>query len=239
MDKKFNKAFTLAEILVVIGLIGVVSVLTVPALSRNTNKTENITKLQKTYQTLQEAYSRASAKYGPITTWFSEDITKEAQAEKMATRFGEFLRIERNCGFDKGCFPTTKVKDFRGNTLNYSLDDVQKQKILLFDNVALVFETPFNTSGVSYSNEKFYGYIYADINGTKGDAIVAENTFMFVVTEKGVRPNGMYDPEDCFSTPLLCTAWVIRYGNMDYQQADTSGVCKNGTQLSKTNVSCS
>lgn len=239
MENLNKKAFTLAELLMVIGIIGVVSMLTLPSLNRNTNQTENIVKLQKTYQTLQEAYTRASAKYGPLTTWFPSDITKEEQAAKIASRFGEFLRIERNCGLDKGCLPSTKFKDFRGNIQNYSLDDVQNPKMLLYDNVALIFETPFNQGDVSYNDEKFYGYIHVDINGTKGDAILGENTFVLTVTEKGVRPQGTHNPEDCFASAFFCSAWVLRYNNMDYLQADSNGLCKNGTQLSKVMISCS
>ena len=69
MFNKIKTAFTLAEVLIVIGIIGTVSALTVPNLLNASGDSEKITKLKITYSTLDEAFQRAISKYGNINTW--------------------------------------------------------------------------------------------------------------------------------------------------------------------------
>lgn len=63
---KKSLAFTLAEVLVVIGIIGVISALTIPNLNQNTGEKEKVAKVKKAYATINEAVARAEAEYGPI-----------------------------------------------------------------------------------------------------------------------------------------------------------------------------
>ena len=67
MNKSF--AFTLAEILIVIGVIGVVSVLTLPSLNTSRGDKETVTRVKKIYSDLNDAYGRARASHGPLKSW--------------------------------------------------------------------------------------------------------------------------------------------------------------------------
>ncbi len=67
MNKSF--AFTLAEILIVIGIIGVVSVLTLPSLNTSRGDKETVTRVKKIYSDLNDAYGRARASHGPLKSW--------------------------------------------------------------------------------------------------------------------------------------------------------------------------
>ena len=91
--KKQNLAFTLAEVLIVIGIIGVVAALTLPNLNHATGDKETVTRLQKAYSILNEANDRAVAIYGPISTW-SEECRNELDYCWMK-RIGEFLKISK------------------------------------------------------------------------------------------------------------------------------------------------
>ena len=51
---KLFKGFTLAEVLITLGIIGVVSALTMPALVANYKKQEAVSKLKKSYTMTQE-----------------------------------------------------------------------------------------------------------------------------------------------------------------------------------------
>ncbi|MBQ8460631.1 type II secretion system protein [bacterium] len=59
-----NKAFTLAEILITIGIIGVVSALTIPSLLSNIKAHQYRQKLKKTVSTLSNAARLSQAQYG-------------------------------------------------------------------------------------------------------------------------------------------------------------------------------
>ncbi len=76
-------AFTLAEILIVMGIIGVVSALTIPNLNSSTADKEKVAKVKKIYQNLEEAQERAVATYGPMKTWFVSDTSKKLLQTSM------------------------------------------------------------------------------------------------------------------------------------------------------------
>lgn len=51
-----NYGFTLAEVLVTLGIIGVVSAMTIPTLMQNHQKKTYVTQLHKVYNELQQAF---------------------------------------------------------------------------------------------------------------------------------------------------------------------------------------
>ena len=62
-------AFTLAEVLITLGIIGVVAATTIPVLLANHRKTVAETRLAKFYSTMNQAVQRAEADYGDKTQW--------------------------------------------------------------------------------------------------------------------------------------------------------------------------
>lgn len=78
-------AFTLAEVLITLGIIGVVAAMTMPALIANYKEKEVITKAKKDYSLLMQAFSLAQADSGTLndySTLFlagstSDDVAKE------------------------------------------------------------------------------------------------------------------------------------------------------------------
>ncbi len=66
-------AFTLAEVLITLGIIGVVAALTLPTLMQNYQKQVAINRLKVNYNVMSNAVRMAEAEYGDITTW--EDVS--------------------------------------------------------------------------------------------------------------------------------------------------------------------
>ena len=62
---KLKNGFTLAEVLITLGIIGVVAALTIPTLIGNYQKKEVAVRLQKMYNTIQNAISLAEEENGP------------------------------------------------------------------------------------------------------------------------------------------------------------------------------
>src|SRR5574344_2669193 len=58
---KENLAFTLAEVLIVLGIIGIVAALTIPTLMANVQKQQYLTALKKFYSTQTEGFARMLA----------------------------------------------------------------------------------------------------------------------------------------------------------------------------------
>lgn len=64
-----KKAFTLAEVLVTLGIIGIVAAMTLPSVLADYKKKEIPVRLLKFSSTLQNAFNLATIDYGPSTNW--------------------------------------------------------------------------------------------------------------------------------------------------------------------------
>mgnify|MGYP000268899574 FL=1 len=73
MTTNKNYAFTLAEILVTLGIIGVVAALTMPALIANHKKQVVISRMQKFYTTINQAVKFSEAENGDAADWQSAE----------------------------------------------------------------------------------------------------------------------------------------------------------------------
>ena len=67
--KKTMTAFTLAEVLITLGIIGVVAALTIPALIANHKKTAVETRLKKFYSVMNQAITQSELENGDKSTW--------------------------------------------------------------------------------------------------------------------------------------------------------------------------
>src|SRR5574344_1534418 len=63
-NNKRNFAFTLAEVLIVLGIIGIVAALTIPTLMMNAQKHEYVTGLKKFYSTWNNGFAQLLADEG-------------------------------------------------------------------------------------------------------------------------------------------------------------------------------
>ena len=73
-------AFTLAEVLITLGIIGVVSALTMPSLIQSYKEKVTVTKLEKAYSFLNQAYKRISDEYGEPQDWPGVEYAGNASA---------------------------------------------------------------------------------------------------------------------------------------------------------------
>ena len=71
-------AFTLAEVLITLGIIGVVAAMTIPTLIANYQEKQTVSRLTKAYATISNAYQMARTEYGDLYAWgFTEDSSFE------------------------------------------------------------------------------------------------------------------------------------------------------------------
>ena len=95
-----------------------------------------------------------------------------------------------------------------------------------------------------------YAQIYVDVNGAnRGLHKLGDDIFAFRVMKYGdIKPYvkddnvSSFSFSDCRSNGLLCTAWAMKYGNMDYLKTDNNGKCSNNTSVTLSwngNHSCS
>ena len=114
MKKDFKPAFTLAEVLITLGIIGIVAAMTIPTLIVNYQKREFASRLSQTFSVLSNAVKMAQVEYGDVATWgyqkyYGTTIDPGNDASPYVKEFAEkyfipYLRVSKNYG-------TAKLKD--------------------------------------------------------------------------------------------------------------------------------
>ncbi len=76
-----HKGFTLAEVLITLGIIGIVAAMTLPGLIAKHRKTVIETKLARFYSTMNQALLMAKANYGDLKDWDKFEMKYEQDEE--------------------------------------------------------------------------------------------------------------------------------------------------------------
>ena len=213
-------AFTLAEVLITLGIIGVVAAMTMPSLIQNYQEKATVTKLKKCYSLVSQAYvSILNDEGGSDTLQAGDDL-------EMMEKFGKYLKYQKTCGRNKGCFPNVTYKSVTGNGYSKWEDDTtDRSRAILTDGTLIMF----NKSTMWGGNEGNYLYaqIYVDINGFKGPNQLGRDFFYFYINPEKIVPAGAKALEEknenqkftknCIQqNGYACAAWVIYNENMDY-----------------------
>ena len=213
-------AFTLAEVLITLGIIGVVAAMTMPSLIQNYQEKATVTKLKKCYSLVSQAYvSILNDEGGSDTLQAGDDL-------EMMEKFGKYLKYQKTCGRNKGCFPNVTYKSVTGNGYSKWEDDTtDRSRAVLTDGTLIMF----NKSAMRGGNEGNYLYaqIYVDINGFKGPNQLGRDFFYFYINPEKIVPAGAKALEEknedqkftknCIQqNGYACAAWVIYNENMDY-----------------------
>lgn len=114
------KAFTLAEVLITLGIIGVVSAMTLPTLINSYKKQQTVTHLQKVYTSLNQALRLAEAEYGPYEYWEIPTLGSDSHQyyEKYWYPYFKILKsceTYSQCGY-KSNFPWFSLKGSPSST---------------------------------------------------------------------------------------------------------------------------
>ncbi len=232
---KLKRSFTLAEVLITLGIIGIVAAMTMPSLIQNTNDKQTVSRLKKVYSSLSQAYIMLTAEYGDPTNWGivvanggnadtpTEEGTKSSV--NLANLFAKYMRTIKNCGAGKGCFSSGSTVDNR--------QDIGK--IMLNDGTSLGFAglngECTNNRGNTKHLSSVCAWIIVDTNGNRRPNQYGVDIFEFSLTKYGIIPYGT--PEDttwsfettCFKSGKYngCTAWVLYNENLDYRKCSDLG----------------
>jgi len=205
-----KNAFTLAEVLITLGIIGVVAALVMPSLIADYRERAAVTRLKKVYSVLSNAYNLAKEEYGDADTWTDGQSTLENDVI-VFNNLKPYLNIVKDCGYQGGCFKSAVISKLNGQPsgLNYGYG---WQKFMLADGTSVLLQA--TSSGV---------LVMVDIDGPGGANTYGKDIFAFNITSEGVVPAGLFQDMNSVScnikgsaTGSSCTAWVVVNGNMDY-----------------------
>lgn len=200
----FKSAFTLAEILIVLGIIGIVAEYTLPSLIANFQKTSYATGAKKAYTIFNQALVRLASDNGCVgdlrcTGLFNGDTN----SNNLGTALDDYFRIIKNCGNSTGCFtqPVYVNFDRTGGTTTYD-SLTSGYKFITADGMS-VFINNDNGGCASISMGRTNhlaqecGYIIVDVNGTQKPNAMGRDVFKFWISNgKGAALYPAGGPDD-------------------------------------------
>lgn len=232
-----KRAFTLAEVLITLGIIGVVAALTMPSLIAKYKERETVVKLKKMYSVISQAYQQVLNDNGDPTNWGLTG-TNAASANIVLARFTPYLKISKNCGSASGCFPNVTYKGLNNtNVVNINTSTVHTGRAILNDGMSIYFYVQSKDCNITYSGAaNVCANVGVDINGFNPPNQLGKDLFDFTITTDRVVPYGIAGAtgEASFETDCLtgygwgCAAWVVTNENLDYLH------CKNLSWSGKT-----
>lgn len=228
-----KSAFTLAEVLITLGIIGVVSAMTLPSLVQKYQEKVWLTAYLRVYSLLETAYRYAIAEYGTVENWdgsrfsYRDDAPAGIYVDKNTVyknMIKPYFKINREFtdlnGNQTGCMPKEwkllnggiQSNHFQGKTPQISLPSGE----------CIILDAQGSLLG---------SHFIVDINSLKGPNILGKDIFIFSFDLKNperIKP-GYYEiwwtdkAEYCdtrsgngWNAGMSCGFWILRNHNMDY-----------------------
>ena len=216
---KKRVAFTLAEVLITLGIIGVVAALTLPMLVQNYKKTETVSRLKKFYSTMSQAIMMSELENGPAGDW--EYISMTGSDGKPIS--GEANRTGSLTFFNKYLAKYLKYTDVIENTM--LMDDGQEE-----GDTSRYFLVKMADGSYVYIKTGTCLDMRVDIDGSKGQNQYGKDRFAFLICPKNAQkmmcnssskafcPYGEHKQgrknklKFCADTPQMCTSLIFYDG---------------------------
>lgn len=205
-----DKAFTLAEVLITLGIIGVIAALTIPTLMNNIQKNEYKAEWKKDYSVIAQAYEKVKQdEGGDLSSYFNSGLNYLGGNTEIADKMGKYLAYTEKCNIpNDGVYlnicnsnSTVDVTNFY-KTLSgdyFAYYNLGHGQYVLKDGTNLYFRT-WNTDG-------YFG-IFVDVNGyKKGPNVFGEDLLGMLVSKDKVMPMGVAGfgvANTCNSTAVSC-----------------------------------
>lgn len=179
-------AFTLAEVLITLGIIGVVAAITIPSLATNYQKKVTAKRLAQTYSILYQALNMAQAEYGDPSTWTvasNVQVDDPAQTRELGRIFSDtyllpYIKKLKNAEITNlsNVGYNNSITSKSGSTL---INVSSNYYVVQLSNGVILF--------ISYdyiNGNATVPLIYVDINGTSNPNMAGRDVFLF-----SFRPN--------------------------------------------------
>ena len=214
--------FTLAEVLITLGIIGVVAAMTIPNLITKIQEKRTVTNLRATHSILAQAIRLAEEEYGEATGWTQENWTSKGAVE-IADKLKPFLKIALDCGTSDPnghCIKTQyKRRNGQYHDVNYATD-TRYYKITLLNGTAIWWKS----TDLTAKNAGSYISFFVDTNGANMPNQWGEDLFSFSYDQNSLRPSGAPNTVQPYTTHCLpknstgygCAYYVLLTQSMKY-----------------------
>lgn len=187
---KLKFGFTLAEVLITLGIIGIVAAITIPNLITNYQKHVTVTKLQRAISVLNQAYKLSFDDVGEPSVSESramgaEEYFKQYWAPYLKTSI--LCKTYKDCGY-KSVAPFKLINGAPMGT--YAVSPKARATFYTHDGFLYIL---FTEGGGADGELVSISYIIVDINGGEGPNRIGRDVFYLTRVQKdggGIQPYG-------------------------------------------------
>lgn len=194
-----NKAFTLSETLITLGIIGVVAALTMPAVITNYQKKQTSAQLKKAYSTFAQALVQAQYEFGDASSWtvtepsssYEDNLAYFETYWKPYIKTIKVCKTMNECGYDITAYASVSDKN------NYKYyGQFYNVPGFIYGDGTYAYIRPYHLNSTSDNPQKLQ-LLSIDLNGAKRPNVIGKDVFQFVVnTTKGIIA-GFGKKDDC------------------------------------------
>ena len=236
---KLRNAFTLAEILITLGIIGVMAAVTMPTLIKNYQKKQTVTQLKKAYSELSQAISMAQKDLGLMEDWdFANFPTPADRAQYFYDNvLKPNLKIAKYCAPSAGDCWADDTFTLIGNKYTNLIKGTGGRNSFISASGYSVF---YWLHGVGTG-----GWFFIDINGPKKPNVLGKDIFNFQLYSTrtsskgpnvGLMAQGMYRLDEETNMFAPNSRYDIMTGN--YSTSSGAGSCSK-TGIRNQGLTCS
>lgn len=192
-----NLAFTLAEVLITLGIIGVVAAMTIPTLMQDSQNRENKAAWKKAYTEIAQTYNVIISENGfTAKGLFTGDLLGSTV---LADKFEEKMKFSKTCDgvpitggsglgvSAEGCWHKAnewKMLDTTGKAA-YTFPGA-----ITINGRLISFEIVSTNCSTAYGNLNRCGTIFVDVNGFKNPNVIGKDIFSAILLENRTVPGG-------------------------------------------------
>lgn len=199
--KEYFFGFTLAEVLITLGIIGIVAAYTIPTLMHSYDKSQYLVGLKKAYSLTTTALKQMAADNGcpedlKCAGFFATGTNQTTFSRKLM----EYLKVTKDCGTSagKGCWPANTNYFYDGSSPQKAQYDLwDGYKFITTDGMSFFIRSYTTTYSPNCDNDwdtgktanmsQACGWMMIDVNGLKGPNNLGKDTFVFFITNgKGI-----------------------------------------------------
>ena len=190
--------FTLAEVLITLGIIGVVAAMTMPTLIQNQQKRSLEVATQKFYSMMSQAVKQYMADYGvddlrhtPLASDnYGDDYASPEAISSIRDFMTKYLKVVKECDHDANdCF-APEYKGWNGSKTdsNFTTDvNYDEYRDYVFADGSVI--------RIGYDDTEYPINLYIDINGKKGPNRIGYDLWSMDIFYDGTIDESMLTPE--------------------------------------------
>lgn len=217
MGFKKKKSFTLAEMLITLGVIGIIAAITIPVLMNSIKDQQFKQMWKKEYSVINQAYERAKDdEGGDISAYF--DASKTSSVIPFIQKMSDYIYTLTNCGANYAVSGTYSIC---GTNPAVPLDN--SYKTLSNNNIKSpnLYSFQFiSRDGANFYARNYYSttvLVWVDVNGyAKKPNVLGRDLFGMVMTKDKIIPMGALGSgveNTCNTTSIFCPTATGFYAN--------------------------